>query len=69
MIRKSPDDKAANLTIRRVLRVAGRWVAEHIESVPIPIYQQLWSPYRPIDLAEDLVPGERLKYALLFVDG
>ena len=42
MIWENPDDKAANLTIRWVLRVAGRWVAEHIESFPIPIEDVMW---------------------------
>jgi hypothetical protein len=42
VIRENPDDKAANFTIRRVLRVAGWWVAEYIESFPIPIEDVMW---------------------------
>jgi len=42
VILESPDDKAANLTISRVLRLAGRWVSEHIESFPIPIEDVMW---------------------------
>jgi hypothetical protein len=42
VIRENPDDKAANLTIGRVLRIAGQWVANHIESFPIPIEEVMW---------------------------
>jgi hypothetical protein len=42
VILESPDDKAMNSTISRVLRVAGRWVSEHIESFPIPIEDVMW---------------------------
>ena len=42
MILESPDDKAVKLMISRVLRVAARWVSEHIESFPIPIEDVMW---------------------------
>lgn len=42
VVPESPDDKAMNLKISRVLRVARQWVSEHIESFPIPIEDVMW---------------------------
>jgi len=42
VILESPDDKAVDRRISRVLRVAGRWVSDHIESFPIPIEDVIW---------------------------
>ena len=42
MILKRPDDKAMNLEISRVIRVAGLWLSENIESFPIPIEDVMW---------------------------
>jgi len=41
VILESPD-KAMPLKIGRVLRVAGRWLSDHIESFPIPIEDVIW---------------------------
>jgi hypothetical protein len=40
VILERPDGKAMNLKLGRVLRLAGRWISEHIERFPIPIEEK-----------------------------
>ncbi len=60
MIRERPDDKAMNLKIGRVLRVAGRWVSKHIESFPIPIEDVMWVERAGHSVAKNVTVGGRI---------
>jgi hypothetical protein len=60
VILESPDDKAVNLKINRVLRVAGRWISEHIESFPIPIEDVMWVERSGHSVATNGTVGRRI---------